>query len=217
MSAINPQLGACAVVTRLLGALGHVLRPEVNLVIGERQLDLAVQEAAVRLSGEQLPEARVVFQRGSFDGGALLSRAPAGDWDALTQDLERLAQIFEAVHDEPRYTATLAVVRGNECSKLHVDHVKLRLICTYTGPGTEWLPNESVDRAAMGHPHEDVARANACIQRGELQRARPGEVLLLKGEAWPGNTGRGAVHRSPPIFGSGVSRVVFKLTTGVLV
>ena len=26
------------------------------------------------------------------------------------------------------------------CPRFHTDHVGVRLICTYVGPGTEWLP-----------------------------------------------------------------------------
>jgi hypothetical protein len=38
--------------------------------------------------------------------------------------------------------------------------------------------------------------------------ANTGDVLVLKGELWPNNRGRGAIHRSPPIEGTGSRRLV---------
>ncbi|WP_280109885.1 DUF1826 domain-containing protein [Azospirillum sp. B506] len=38
-----------------------------------------------------------------------------------------------------------------------------------------------------------------------------GDVALLKGEGWPGNRGRGLVHRSPPAAPSGAPRLLLCL------
>ena len=37
----------------------------------------------------------------------------------------------------------IQTLQGNACLRLHVDHVHLRAICTYLGPGTEYLPSEA--------------------------------------------------------------------------
>jgi hypothetical protein len=39
-----------------------------------------------------------------------------------------------------------------------------------------------------------------------------GDMLILKGESYPGNAGLGAVHRSPSVAESGGVRLLFKLT-----
>lgn len=41
----------------------------------------------------------------------------------------------------------------------------------------------------------------------DVQRMRPFDIGLLKGEAWPGNVGRGIVHRSPAVPTSAARRV----------
>ena len=79
-------------------------------------------------------------------------------------------------------------------SPFSVDHVVCRMICTYLGPGTEWLPEAQVNRNAFDQPS---GSADKCNNETSIQRLGEGSVALLKGERWPGNEGRGLVHRSP--------------------
>lgn len=84
------------------------------------------------------------------------------------------------------------------CPRLHVDRVALRLVCTYHGPGTEFVPSERFDRTWLGHAwHRDHARPQTtCEPNDGVLAARTGDIVLLKGETWPDNAGRGAIHRS---------------------
>jgi hypothetical protein len=36
----------------------------------------------------------------------------------------------------------------------------------------------------------------ACEHEGGVLAAQAGDIVLLKGETWPDNAGRGAIHRS---------------------
>lgn len=72
------------------------------------------------------------------------------------------------------------------------DPVGLRMVCTYLGPGTEWLDDQGVERGDLGRRKE----ADTTIL---TIRASAGEVLLLKGASWPDNERFGAVHRSPRV------------------
>jgi len=87
-----------------------------------------------------------------------------------------------------------AGVEAPMCPRWHVDRVELRLVTTYLGPGSELVPSSSVRRERLGT--EDPLRPGAAIVS-----ARTGEVVLMKGEAWDGNLGRGVVHRSPAQHG----------------
>jgi hypothetical protein len=95
----------------------------------------------------------------------------------------------------------------DDCRRYHVDRTHLRLLCTYRGPGTEWLTNDQVERLAQasGAPNEEI------IRFGEPSQFEPFWVGILKGDAFPGNARHGLVHRSPPIKGSGQTRVLFCL------
>ena len=81
----------------------------------------------------------------------------------------------------------------------HVDRVGVRMLVTYSGPGTEWLADADVDRARLGEAGQDLPDdQNGVMRPGAVIRSvAPFAVTLLKGEAWPGAEGFGAVHRSP--------------------
>ena len=104
-------------------------------------------------------------------------------------------------------TLRLKTTESDDCRRFHVDRTRLRLLCTYQGPGTEWLTDAQVDRAAQrsGAPNEDIVRF------GHPSCFRPFWVGVMKGDAYSNNAGRGLVHRSPPIAGSGQARVLFCL------
>jgi hypothetical protein len=94
-----------------------------------------------------------------------------------------------------------------------MDYVRYRLITTYVGPGTEWVPEEAVRREALDHPTDCPCDANKEIVRdpSAIRHAVPGEVIVMKGALHPGR--RGAIHRSPAIEGTGRVRVLLIAST----
>ena len=131
----------------------------------------------------------------------------------MESDIEELARQLGELLDCQHLRAYLYTQRTDGCRKIHTDNVPLRLICTYAGPGTDWLLNDDVVRDKLGPSELDAEIANRQVVRkgAVLQRSAPGEVLLLKGDAYPGNFGFGAAHRSPPLEATGATRLVLKI------
>lgn len=131
------------------------------------------------------------------------------------EDVASLARRLGVFAGERRLRLVLGVVRGDRCRKFHVDRVRMRLITTYLGPGTEWIGDEDVDRGVLASPPLDVDEANRRILRegGRIHRAERDEILLLRGERGPAPD-TGTVHRSPSIAAAGLVRVVMSLTAG---
>ena len=160
-----------------------------------------------------------VSLRVSFDHAAILSLfsgLPVGNESlAWAADVTRLARLFARLTGTSSFQASLATVHTNKCRKFHTDYKPLRLVCSYAGPGTEWVDDRDTNRDALGHEEACFDTANArIVPRGSsIHRAKAGDVVLLKGELFPGNAGRGAVHRSPPIERTGERRIVFTLDT----
>jgi hypothetical protein len=94
---------------------------------------------------------------------------------ALEQDVAILARLFETVTQAAAVRLRLEHVNDNACCRHHVDAVRLRLLCTYAGPGTEWV---------------DAA--------GENRRMPTFQGGLFKGSAYPDAAPR-VLHRSPPV------------------
>jgi hypothetical protein len=59
--------------------------------------------------------------------------------------------------------------------------------------------NPDVDRRFLGHTAQGASDESSGVLRPRalIHAAVSGDIVLLKGERWPGNRGRGAVHRSP--------------------
>lgn len=173
-------------------ALARVRAPGVSLALWPRPPRRALREEAAALlahapfsvTAEALPACLAARLAASLP-------APA---PALLADAAALAARFAAITGDVRVHARLEALVDEGCPLFHADHVGLRLLCTYAGPGTEWLPAHAVNRAGLG------SGDNAMIvgDRRQVRRLAACTVGLFKGEAFPGHAGRGVVHRSAP-------------------
>lgn len=92
---------------------------------------------------------------------------------------------FEAID------ASISVVTATSCPRFHADHVELRCLCTYFGEGTFYVPNAAVDRRKWLRALE-IQDTNGFGVKSErfIQQAREWDVVVLKGNAFPGNEGQ---------------------------
>jgi hypothetical protein len=132
----------------------------------------------------------------------------------LRDDVCGLADRFAAVAGALDMKIRFGVVDGDQCRKFHVDYVRLRMVTTYVGPGTLWLPEYAVDREALAHPSGDPEADNRRIVRypNAVRRADAGDVLLMKGAIY-GGSHPSLVHRSPSIAETSARRLVLVLST----
>lgn len=198
-----------------LASLDAILSDEVNVVVVPRALPGEVARGLEQAALGDLTEIEQETADGQADLDGLLSGLPPGparSW--LRRDAEALLARFAALASRPRFLVSLGLILDDQCRKFHTDSVALRLLVTYAGPGTEWAPDGAVRRGALRAPAGCPDEANAAIvpDPSLVRRAGAGDVVLLKGDRWPGGEGRGAVHRSPPLGRSGARRLVLKAT-----
>ena len=191
--------------------LRDILKPGINLCLWQRPVNRAVSHELSSLQAAHLPDVRCWTSPASFDDDVdTLLRQQDLDPSALKNwriDLRRLADMFFSLSEDRDVSIRLETKDGDGCRRFHVDRTHLRLLCTYRGPGTLWLTDAQVDRAAQGSgaPNDDI------IRFGEPSCFETFWVGVMKGDAYPANAGRGLVHRSPPIAGSSRTRVLFCL------
>ena len=135
----------------------------------------------------------------------------AGKTSLLT-DICQLVQWYADLLDCPQVGMRLEVLTHAMCPRFHVDRTGIRLLCTYLGPGTEWLEEAFCHRDALKHSHATLeAFHSALILHPQgVRQASPHALVLLKGSRWQGNDHVGVIHRSPQIQ-PGSTRVVLAL------
>ena len=79
-------------------------------------------------------------------------------YEEWVDDMANVATLFCKIEKSNSIKLWVGTNRG--CSRYHVDNVPRRLLVTYDGKGTEWLPDEAVDRAAYtkGEPNELIVK-----------------------------------------------------------
>jgi hypothetical protein len=117
----------------------------------------------------------------------------------LSENIAELVDMFCCLFGLQQAGLRLTVLSAAMCPRFHVDRVPCRLITTYHGSGTEWLPHQYVDRTKLGAGNlglaDDQSGLFQCAEN--IQQLTSGDVALLKGEGWEGNENAGLVHRSP--------------------
>jgi Protein of unknown function (DUF1826) len=181
--------------------LGEVRRPEVDVALWRREVPASLSTLRAWAASTNAPSFDRVVTIDAEAIAAAVSRAPSSLRGALAADVAMLLGYFVAVAGTARCRLFFGTVRDDNCRKFHVDAVAVRMVTTYVGPGTEWLSEQAVNRAALARLIECPSDANAAIvcDPGGVRRAREGDVLMLKGSRDPNVGGKGAVHRSPPL------------------
>ena len=74
------------------------------------------------------------------------------------------------------------------CQRYHIDNVPMRMLVTYAGQGTEWLPDEAADRKAFanGASNEEIVKDHSA-----RQFMQPWDVSIFRGGP------KGLLHRTP--------------------
>ena len=184
--------------TTTLEGLSVLRQPDCAGAIWKRQLTRDFQRWIDTVDPERLPLARLIL-RPEHVGKALSEifetcGTPAcRERDYLSDDAVALSRKFADLMQTPYLRLRFDVVSTNACRKFHIDTVTARLICTYRGPGTEY-----------GFSTEDGTLGDICS-------IETGTPFLLRGKLWPESPDAGLRHRSPPIEGTGVTRLVLVL------
>ena len=181
-------------VTDRAEGLSGIRRPGCAASIWRRHMP-EVQGWLDGLSPAQLPCARVILRpdvlRETVSG---LWEAQSGpERDLLVDDAVALGTLFAGLMKARYLRLRFDVVTTNACRRFHIDAVTARLVCTYRGTGTQYGISTDGDEPRRVFTVPTGAR------------------ILLRGTLWPEQPRSGLLHRSPPIEGTGETRLVMVL------
>ena len=180
--------------------LTEIYQDAVNIAVWETEISPKLESAvkAVMTSPPDLQLSEVISVKSAEDQ----LRESLGTDDAsveLRNDVLELVDMFCCLFGLQRTGLRLATLNRAMCPRFHVDHVPCRLLKTYKGIATQWIPHAVVDRTKLGvESHNQTDELSGLFQsETDIENLKSGQVALLKGERWMGNEGAGLVHRSP--------------------
>lgn len=181
-----------------VSSLSDVLHPSCSAAIWRRQAPPFVQTWLDDLHVDTLPNGRVVVHSdavsktvGQLFDMANMPDGPERQW--LQEDITSLAETFSNLMQAEYLRLRLEAVKTNACRKFHIDAITARLVCTYRGTGTQY----------------GVSANGAAPDR--VFTVPTGAPILLRGTLWPADPASGLLHRSPPIEGTGETRLLLVL------
>lgn len=175
--------------------LSSIHHPGCAAVIWRRRIDPAMQGWLDEVPPKRLPQARLIAPVGSVSDAAYEVCASSGLADGLERawlahDIARLASAFAGLIGVRHVRLRVEAVSGNACTRFHVDTVEARLICTYRGTGTQY---------GVSPDGREPSR---------VFTVPTGAPVMLRGTRWIGGAPVGLLYRSPPIAGTGETRLV---------
>lgn len=189
---------ASVAVTEHLEGLKVIREAGCAAVILKRHPMAKVLTWLKSLEPDQLPKARVILQpdrvqevvRQICDSCG----TPAGpERSALIEDIAQLSTCFANMLGARYLRLRLDVIATNACRKFHIDAVTARLVCTYRGQTTQ------------------LGEAEPGCDPAAIISAPPGAPVVMRGTKWPDDAPTRLRHRSPPIEGTGETRLLLVL------
>ena len=178
--------------------LDVIHKPGVAAALWQRRPDPEFQAWIDGLLPDQLPEARVILRPHDVQAAVTTLCDKAGtpkgpERRRLIEDISAQATIFAGLMGAAFLRLRLDVIAHDACRKFHLDAITARLICTYRGTGTQY--GISTDGA----------------EPAQVFTVPTGAPIVLRGTLWPTDPPAGLLHRSPPIAGSGETRLLLVL------
>lgn len=185
--------------TNLIDTLDEILDPTCNISIWKRAYapaPLAIEEL-LKSNFKELQLVYKISQPIEVIADYIDETLKLNSQDAyhFLQDILIITKKFLEISNDSSIGIRLERVMSDNCKIFHTDFLKLRLICTYHGPATEWLENSNVNREYLGKGQNNLVVKNENL----IQHMKTNWVGILKGDNYIDNAGKGVVHRSPQI------------------
>lgn len=195
-------------------ALSEIYQEEVNIAIWQRKLSSKIMLASNNIL-QTYPFLEISEVINPKDVIEMLDSKIGTSKDNiyLSSDISDLVNIFCDLFKLDCVGFRLKILDHAMCPRFHVDRVPCRLITTYHGIATEWLPHCKVDRSKLGvASHGKIDEETGIFKtHKDIEQLDVGHVGLLKGESWEKNEGAGLVHRSPKVENNDQRRLMLTL------
>ena len=117
--------------------------------------------------------------------------------ECLLDDIqEMIATISSIATKVDEVVVRLALIRGQKCPKWHEDYVRMRLLKTYYGPGTEYVsPDDNLMRFI--NALHTLQGKDFFVYPSKIKRCGINDVLIIRGRKSKEEGFIPVLHRSP--------------------
>ncbi|MFA0115234.1 DUF1826 domain-containing protein [Vibrio sp. 10N.261.46.E11] len=193
--------------------LADIYQSDINIAIWQRKFDANLIDDINEFiaSNPNFSKSVSVSPDNAYEKLKLSTDGTASK--ALLENMAELVDMFCCLFDLEAVGLRLAVLNKAMCPRFHFDQVPCRLVTTYHGVATQWLPNYALDRSKLGRGAngQPDSASGLYAHESDIQQMVSGDVALLKGES--GNENAGLVHRSP-VTSSDETRLLLTLDFG---
>lgn len=187
--------------------LEEIHQKDINIAIYNREIEFLAKEISLLLDREI--EIRAC---GTVDSVLITLKKELESLNSslLLKDITQLLHKFAELTKANSFRLLLATINTNMCRKFHTDINDLRLLCTYSGPGTLWLTEDNINHKALD---SNLDNDSIVLDESRIQQAKTGSVIILKGAIYPKEGTTPIVHRSPTIEETGQKRLLLRIDT----
>lgn len=180
-----------------ISTLPRIFEDDINIAIMHRQLPQAIQVGVTaQLQANEALSVIWLGPPGDDLRRELIKRLHDPEASgALIEDIVTLAEAMAYLFDTNTVELRLRRLENAMCPRFHYDKLPVRLVTTYHGPGSEWLPEWALNRQGLGAPNPE--KPEIITAPTAIQHLAAGDLALIKGSGWIGNEEHGLVHRSP--------------------
>lgn len=145
------------------------------------------------------------FKRGEIEsviGDAIsaLIPSPLVENENLISDVTSMIKLLSdySLQDD-NMSCRLALINGVRCPKWHEDTVKIRLIKTYYGRGTEWADPSDLMIRANNHVRSMMDWDLEVKDKTKIRGAEVNDILIISGKNIEDSSVVPVLHRSPQV------------------
>ena len=180
--------------------LSKIFQEEINILIWQRIINDKLLKAGNYILGKY-PELAIseVVKPEEVEKTLMQEIDSSEEVLCLSKDISEVVKLFCMLFNVNSVWLRLDAIDKPMCPRFHADYLKCRLVSTYKGPATQWIPHNLVNHSKLGSGNEGKSdkESGLFLKDEDIMQLNVGDIGLLKGEAWEGNQGGGIVHRSP--------------------
>lgn len=171
--------------------LGRIRRPAPD---GGEDFFRALLPANFGVSGKVYGATAESDIQAAIDASIQVTFRTMAFYKAWVKDMADVSRLFAGMLGTDAVGFSLSTQRG--CRRFHQDKVPMRLLVTYAGRGTEWVPDFAVDKIAY---EKGAENSQILTDPSAIQWVDPWDIVVFKGAP------NGLLHRTPDTAKPGTS------------